>query len=334
MTDRPLTTTDLIAFKPKEIAIFVDKNGNSSVAIRTNEKNLNKELLNSYGIITQKLGQNKWLLFSEPPSLIPNGRTKFSLGSIWPNTIGKITLGDFSGHIKVKDNGYAVEIPKTKLTGNVLPSLPLETVAALAFQPGNESGLSSLLNQIDLLLEPLKTITSEQLVNKIKENGAVILLTNNNFLIETSLESTFLFQTIQTAAAFQSPTVETMNLPDGSLADEIIVDPSKVDFGSVWIKGQEAKSVETPNGSLLALDGEKTDIIASDSSLLEQYLNKKTEKVSPTCGSKNNLVYLKPKELENTMFGEHNSITSPSLLQIALKFNEIAVDNNKIYLCY
>ncbi|MFH1089508.1 MAG: hypothetical protein V1716_03730 [Candidatus Uhrbacteria bacterium] len=341
ITDRPLTIRDLASYKPSEISIFILENNTSAVAIRTSEDNLPKEILTSYGINLQKLGRNRWLLSSQPLPFSIKGQTSWSLGSIWPGTLGKIQLSDFSGFIRGGKTGYSVEIPKTKITGSKLPSLPDNTVMAAVIQSNTNLTVSPLTHQIDQLLEPLGSVQSEDLVKKLQENGGLVLLSEkadgvegSDFLIETKLDSTVLSQILQISAAFKNTTTEKMEMPDGSTAEEMIVNPSLVEFVSVWIGGEEAKSVQTAAGQILTLDREAADIITSNSQLLEAYLLKKTEKNQPSCGSKNNLIYLKPKLINQSFFGDHNFVPSPTLLEIALRFEKITLDDHKINLCY
>jgi len=250
-------------------------------------------------------------------------------------------MSDFSGFIRGEKNGYSVGLPKTKITGSKLPSLPENTVVAAAVQPGTNLAISPLTNQIDQLLAPLGSMQSEDLVKKLQENGGLVLLTEradgtegSDFLIETKLDSTVLSQILQISAAFKNITTEKIAMPDGSTAEEMIVNPAQVEFASVWLGSEEAKSAETATGQILTLDREEADIITSSQPLLEAYLLKKTEKNQPSCGSKNNLIYLKPKLINQSFFGDHNFVPSPTLLEIALRFEEITLDNHKINLCY
>lgn len=331
---RSLTIDDLSTFKPKEISIFILQNNESAVAIRTNEDNLPKETLNSYGINLQKIGRNRWLLSNKPLPITTKGKTRWSLGSIWPGTIGTVRLGDFLGHISLKSNGYVVDIPKISKTGEYLPALPEKTMAAISLQPNTELDLSALFSRFQPLLEALDSVNIEQIVQTIKEKGGTILLSQDGFLLETTLDSSVLSKIAQTSAALQSPTTKPMAMPDGSLVQELLIEPLEIKFESLWINGQEVKSVKTENGQILILDGEKTDIIASNQELFEGFLNKQTEKPNFTCGSKNSFIYLKPNEISTTFSDAKNYLLQPSLVEFALKFAEISLDKNKMYFCF
>lgn len=341
ISNRSLTISDLASFKPKEISIFILSDNSSAVAIRVNEQDLPKELLNSYGINLQNLGQNRWLLSSQPLPFSAKSQTTWSLGSIWPGTLGKINTNNFTGYIRSKKTGYVINIPKLETTRNKLPALPDNTIIASVIQPKTNLSISSVTQQIDLLLAPLESIKSTNLIQTIQENGGIILLsqkTDNpkgaDFLIETKLDSSSLSQTLQISTAFKNTTTKKMEMPDGSTADEILINPSSVEFTSIWVGGEEVKSAETENGSLFTLDREETDLIASNQQLLEDYLLKKIEKNKPGCGSKNNLIYLRPKLINASIFSDHNFVPSVSLLEIVLRFEEISISHNKIYLCY
>jgi len=334
ISNRSLTIIDFAGLKPKEISIFVFDNNNSAVAIRTNEKNLNKEVFDAYGINIQKLTRNRWLFSSKPLPYAAKGKTNWSLGSIWPGTIGNLQLDNFFGHIIANKNGYSVDIPKTKKTGDYLPAFPESTIAAVSLQPKAEIDLSNLFNQFDTLLNPLGTIESEQIGQKLNENGGKIILSNNGFLLETVFDSSFLSQILKTAAVFRNLTLEPMPMPDGSLVQEMKINQSEVNFDSILIKGHEVKSVKTENGQFLALDGEKTDIIASNQTLLEEYLGQKINKTNNKCGSQNRFVFLKPKDIENALFNDKKFVSNPILLKSAVKFTEISINKNKMYLCY
>lgn len=334
ISSRSLTINDLAALKPKEISIFALQNNESAVAIRTSERNLQKEILNSYGISIQNLGRNRWLLSGKPLPITTKGKTQWSIGSIWPGTVGMIRLDGFSGHICSKKGGYVIDIPKTDETGTHLPSLPENIAAAVSIQPNTEINLSALFNRFKPLLESLESVDIEQVAQKIKENGGIIMLSNGGFLLETTLDSSILSQIAQAAAALQSPRTKPMSMPDGSLVEELLIEPADIKFESFWVNGQEIKSVKTKNGQLLILDREKTDIITSNQGLLEDFLNKQLEKPNFTCGSKNNFVYLKPNEINTTFTDDKNYLLQPSLLEFVLKFAEISLDKNKMYFCY
>ena len=328
ISERSLTISDLADLKPKEISIFSFE-GASAIAIRTSEKNLKREILNSYGINIQKLGRNRWLLSNKPLPYATQGDTKWSFGSIWPGTVGSLRLEGFFGHITANKNGYSIDIPKTKKTGDYLPALPETTVSAISLQSSAELGLSDLFLRFNTLLAPLEVVDGEQISQKIKENGGIIILTKDGFLLESTLDSTILSQTLKTAAFFKNPEIKPMIMPDGSTVQEIFINQDNFEPALVWINGQEVMSVKTNNGQFLALDGAEADIITSNQSLLEEYLNKKSEKTKKQCGSKNILVFFKPKEL-NIGF----QIKNPTLIETALVFNTISLSTNKMYLCY
>lgn len=334
ISERSLTIKDLAALKAAEISIFLLENNQSAAAIRTSEKNLQREILSSYGINVQKIGRNRWLLSN---SLLPystESKTSWSFKSIWPKTIGIVYLDKFVGQIKINKNGYSISTPNIKSVTNLLPNLPESVTAAVSFQPGLNIDLSSAFERFDTLLNPLQTIKSGEIAEKIKENGGSIILTNNGFLIETVFESSFLSQIIQTASAFQNPTTKDMLMPDGSIVKEMFIDKTGTNFESVWINGSEAKSVTTENGYFLAFDGEKTDILTSDKALLEEYLNKKQEKNSTVCGQKKIFAYLKPNDFEKGIIGENKYTTTPNLFKFSEKFEEIVLTGNKMYFCY
>ncbi|MFA6132138.1 MAG: hypothetical protein WC702_03725 [Patescibacteria group bacterium] len=334
ISDRSITIRDLAGLKTKEISIFYLQNNASAVAIRTRERNLQREILNSYGISVQKLGRNRWLLSNRPLPYSVDSKTTWSLSSIWPRTLGTVRLDGFLGQITANKRGYSLDTPKIKKVTSLLPNLPEAVTAAVSFQPNSKTDLSAIFLRFDTLLDPLGTIKSEEIAQKMEENGGMVLLTNSDFLIETTLESSFLSQILQTAAVFRSPIVKTMPMPDGSFVQEMFIDQTGAEFSSIWINGSEVKSTKTENGSFFALDGEKTDIISSDQALLEDYLNKKQEKTNAVCGQKKLFAYLKPNELEKGVFGNTQYVVLPNLLNFGAKFEEIVLTSRKVFLCY
>jgi len=334
ISERSLTIKDLATLKTNEISIFLLEDNKSAVAIKTQEKNLQREMLSSYGISIQKIGSNRWLLSNGLLPYSTESKTSWSFKSIWPKTIGTVYLDNFLGQIKINKNGYSVSTPNIKKITNLLPNLPESVTAAVSFQPELNIDLSSAFERFDTLLGPLQTIKSGEIAQRIKENGGSIILTNNGFLIETVFESSFLSQIIQIASAFQNPITKDMPMPDGSVVKEMFIDKTGANFESVWINGSEAKSVTTENGYFLAFDGEKTDILTSDKTLLEEYLNKKSEKISPVCDQKKILAYLKPNDFENGVIGRSEYTTTPNLFKFSEKFEEIVLTGNKMYFCY
>ena len=341
ITGRPLTTKDLSTFKTKELAIFISENNESSIAIRANDKDLPRDLLNSYGITLQKLKNDQWLLSSKLLPFSTENKNVWNFSSIWPKNLGFIVLNNFIGQIKLSSNGYEIKVPKIKSPTNYLPALPENTVAAVSLQKNQQLDLSGLFGEIGSLLDPLELVDSNDFNQKIEENGGLVLLASSNqednkteFLIESEIDSLVLSQTLQTIAAFQNPKLTLMDMPDNSIVQEITVSPQEVEFQSQWINGLEAKVVETPTGNILALESENKNIITSNQDLLENFLNKKFEKNNPTCGSKKNLVFLKPEEIKNLLFEENFSFSKPNLLETALNFNEIAINNGKLFLCF
>lgn len=340
ISSRSITVRDLSALPIKELAVFILPNNESALAIRISDKEMPTNLLKSLGIIAQKTNKNQWVLSSNLMPLNTKKQTQVFFDSIWPKTVGHLVINGFSGKIKEKNSGYEIEIPKIKERGINLPPLPNNSIAALAIQSGQNWDLTRFFGQINIFLEPWKTFGGVEIENWLKKEGGIIIIgkntenkEKNNFLIEINSKQQVLAQVLQIAAAFQSPILETVILPDGAIIQEILVNPSLAQINPIWINGQEIMSATGLAGELYAFDGEKTDVLANNSQFLTEYLTKKQEKKMSTCGN-NNLVFLKPKKIYESFNDDAVFISRSTLLEFTLKFATISLNKDKIYLCY
>ncbi|MFH1253183.1 MAG: hypothetical protein V1664_02520 [Candidatus Uhrbacteria bacterium] len=337
ITDRPLTIGDLANFKPSEAAIFILPEGKTAVALRTLEKNLPQDLLKAYGINLQKLGTNHWLLSSDPIPFSTKGQTKFHISSIWPKTFGYITVDKSVGRITFSENGYFFALHEEN-TAFALPFLPPETIAAVVLQKDKPVNLTSLLNRFDQLIEPLKLLKSTDLMSEIQKENSLFLIAKSlenpnkiDFLVETELNSGITASLMQTIATIQNPTINPLVLPDNSTAQEILVDPSKIELASEWLDGQEIKSAKIGNDKIFTTQKDNKTLISSNITLLNEYLKNKANKQT-VCGSKENLVFINTKEAAGFL-NDSDFLSNLVLKQIALKFNSFALNHNGFTIC-
>jgi hypothetical protein len=330
---KSLTISDLAELEPKEISVFIMEN-NMAMAIRVEKNNLDQNFLASYGVGAEKLDQNRWFFSNKPLSHSNKERAGWSLGFLWPKTIGTLQTKDFSGRILTNKDGYSVNIPKIKQTSSFLPALPEQTTVAVSFQPGAEIGLSSLFSHLNVLLNPLETTRGETIVEKLKESGGIIVLTKDEFLIETKIGSSNLSQILQTATALQNPTTKILSIPDGSLAQEIVINKNGGEITSIWSNGREIRTIPSKNSQFFVFDGQDTDIFASDQALLEEYLGRKQEKSNNLCGRDKTLAYLKPTEVREKFYDGNDPVNSSVFWDFISNFTQITLKNGKINLCY
>lgn len=336
-----LTFNDLLTINPKEITIFYLNNNETALAIRAQEQNIPKELLNSLEINVQKIGTNRWFLSRSFVPISTKSGLNYSFSFLWPTNLGVVYLDNFKGKITGKQNSYSLKIPQIKTQKEFLSNLPDTTIAALVIKNLADLNLSSLSSQLDLILKPLETITTGQIIEKIKETGATVILAGSenqpektSFIIEANFDQIFLLQILKTAASLQNPILEPLTMPDNSVVQEILIKPEQSEINTFWINGLEVKGAEIKNGQILALYRETgTDIIASDQQILEKYLNNKEEEQASECKSTEIIGFLKPNTFNKTLVGSSGSLNKPNLFEIINLFKEVSLESNKINFC-
>lgn len=336
---RPITLKEIMSYKPNELAIFILSDNQMAVAIKTSEKNLPKETLASYNVNIQKLTKNRWLLSAAPLLFSSKKQTDFHLSSVWPNNLGVFSIQETKGTIFTKKSGYSFKLSSG--SGDFhLPNLPTETLAATVVRGGLDFNLLSFFNNLSANLDPLNIISGQEIWQELKSADSIFLLSKSqensekiDFLIKTSINAEKVARILQAASVLQNPITKPMEMPDGSLAREILASSPETPNKTIIINGQEIQKINTQIGIILALNSENNTIITSNQTLLENFLVISQEKTTPICDSKQNLIFINPSEAANFLEDQKNISNSP-INQVFSKFNALILNNHEFSVCY
>lgn len=341
ISERSLTIKDLSDFKIKELSIFVLTNNRTAIAVRTGKQSIPQDLISFLDLNNKKLNSNSWFLSSEDLNPSNINKTKINFSSLWSNNIGSIITIKKTGAIYLQKNGYFFkEENEFKNQDVYLPTLPSKTIAAVALENQNID-LLNLFNQFKLILKPLEIIKDLDFWQNLEKNKTLVLLAKSeekpgttNFLIQTQNNSSLVSQIILASAALQTPIIKKTSFPDGSLAEEIIIDPSQIKSENVIISGQDVQKIKTENGEILALIKENNSIISSNEKLLEDYLYNQnlTTKNQTICGSEKNLVFFDINNLDKSAV-LNDFYQNQFFVQAISKFNNFIVTKKGFLLC-
>jgi hypothetical protein len=294
ISNRPLTVSDIQPFIKGEFAVFFDNQGNKSLAIKSSEKSLPRDLLDSLGITVQKIHGNLFLL-SE--TLMPIGNEKKNIQNkgafFFFNLIGSFALKTeenewILGPISLKNNEVNVSLPSRGEITNSKIITPQNTIASLSIQGwtfSDSETISSSINKLTGFEENFLAFISNEkqaniiLVKNSEENGISYLFS----AVPTKTKEEMI-RFLKQAVALYEPNIDRWTLKDGSIASELRADPSNISYEEVNVSGSPLVHFSTQNNSDLYFYQGKDDFFISDSeSLASAFLNEDTSKINGIC---------------------------------------------------
>lgn len=297
VSNRSLTIEDIRPFTYGEFSIFIGSDGSRSVAIRARESDVYVSRLDALGILVTTPAQGIVFLSDKPVARMNWLPPRIWLGFLhfpWNTHIGSVyAIGDadISGSLYASEDGAQMRFPKHHVAKSPWKAVPTNTVAVLSTPALPNASIREVTSEIDTILASYATPLAATISSNILTAPGAILLTSNgaklNYLIKTTATAISLDdqrKAIQMAAALQLPRIQPFRLPDDSLADEIIVDPSLSTIEEITQAGSVVSRVSANDGSYVYSVQREDDVfITNDQSLLDFGLGAQRTENSPKC---------------------------------------------------
>lgn len=297
VSERAITLAALLPFLGRQLNIFLLSDGSMAVAIQVKDA-FPASVFEAYDLTIQKIGARSYLLSNEP---LPLKRTSspFSFSSLIPAYLGHLSFSNTGKRVlapvRRSQYGYEIRLPKNPLSPTAQEGWIEGTFATMSIPVLTNSSidLEHLSQPFDQILAPLGLFTSKKLVETFAPAGGTIVFVSTdeektNFLLQIPylLNEDAVQQLLQTTASVQHPNQTPLSLPDGSIAQEIRIDPSDTVIERIQIAGNPAWRAQTPNGPLLAFPYENKTVIATEEDLISQWFfsniqTGKTRELSP-----------------------------------------------------
>lgn len=341
ISSRALTLNDLKPYIHGEFAVFINENGSYSLAIRTNKKHLPISLLNSQHI-TQKPISNSIVLLSNKIESVNGLHLKKSLFPPFYNPTKK-WIGELVTSTTKKRNflfstksQFEIHLPKIKQSQVYFSNVPNNLIAYLSLPVLTDTQPN---NAITVFLPMIYTVFNEgfldMLKNIIQKNSLIILSSDENgigYFIKTELtnnkHSIDLTAILQSLVALKSTKIKQSPLEDGSMIQEIALDPDSIDVQQITIQGIQVKKVNNNNETIMTGLANNMFFITNREELLKNSLLNEKKINNVTCGGNLGLFSIKKlKEISNT----HQNYLNANILDLfSDKFSYIGLKNNRI----
>ena len=282
ISKRELELEDLSPYTHGDLAVFVTKTGERSVALRTSKEELPTDLFIQYGISMQE--QGAFILLSS--SLAPmSGTSAFvrrpflpSLGETW---LGRAVFPDIElgGNLFVSADEMTLDLPtsqKTSLESSTIENSSLSLMGLAWDEDGSSlDGLKRLTTNSFFLQQD----TQMNVIIRSGEQGLETLIAVSG----PELDSTTIVQELEKIGAFARPTIVTQTLPDGSSLDEIMIQQDLVSVEEVSTSVGLSYRVPVGGGeSIIASVHEGSLLFSNNQKLLEDYA-KTSESSTSSC---------------------------------------------------
>ncbi len=350
VSNRPLTTDDIQPFARGEFSLFVATDGTRSVAVRAAKADLPTSELDALGIIVQETAPGVILLSDRPMARSGWNPSHIWFGSVhfpWNPRIGSMYVPgetDLSGAIYATKGQTTIRLPKQHLS--VLPwkTVPESTIAVMSTPALPNTNVDGVTNAIDTILSSYQTPSAAFLASHLLSNkGTVILVKNKDFVDYLLTTSSVQFKKesqeklVQMAAALQIPRIQPLVLPDNSVADEIIVDPSLTTIEETTVAGTiVSRASSREGGYVFSSELDEIVTITNSQALLDFSLGEKKTGVRPLCSS--NAAFVDVRSLLDLSKDSMHARSAALLSVLANTYGVIGLDegyfHTTIHLCY
>lgn len=289
ISDRSLELGDLAPFVRGDIAVFVNKDGRLSVAVRANRDGLPSELLNQFAISSQE--QGPFVLLSS--TLVPIAGTTTEVGhpvlpslkNVW---LGRVVLPQdgLAGNLYLSDEDLTLELKTPRSQAQTVAVVPDAALALSGLQWGEGGspllGLTRMLSAFDGESLMVGTGWDMGLVVRPSEEGLDVLLS-----VEAPEATTQdIIEELERIGALARPTVSTQTLPDGTKLEEILVQPDLVSVEEISTSLGVSYRVPTRGGaSIIAALHDDLALFTNSQGLMESYVADTSQDLSVCEGS-------------------------------------------------
>jgi hypothetical protein len=351
ISNRPLTVSDIRPFVRGEFSLFVDKGGIRSIAVRAKRDEVPIDLLDSLGILATETSRGVFLLSDRPVARMNWSPSRIWFGWIrWPTRwhIGEAYLVDepnMRGPIFASAKSTVIRLPKQEIFPLPWNRLPSGTIFALATPVLPNTSIAGITDSIDTILASYDTPTAGQLTAQLAERAGFLLLSggerSTSFVFGTEADDfakNLQQKIIQTAAALQTPRLRPFALPDQSVGQEMIVDPSLTTIEETTVSGSLVARAAAGQGVYLyTTESNGQFFVSNDQNLLTfGVAGNARDSVRTPCGG--NALFLGLRDLLDASSGALTSRPTDATSMIANVYSDISVSQGwlftNLHLCY
>lgn len=342
LSQRSIELRDVLPYTKGEIALFITKDGRRSIAIRGDKSAIDPELLSQYSISAQE--QGGFVLLSEtllPISGIPSLTHRSFFPSIGKRWLGRIVLPEeqLGGNIFKTDDYLSFEFETGKQSPNNDEPIPNLGLSLSGLSWDGETPLKTL----EYLLIPFKQDDAEKplFLDENSQMEVFIRQTSEGretLLIQKGTNPTteVLIRELQLIGALAKPSIKTSILPDGSLFEEIEVQPDLISVEEISTSIGLSYRVSTNSGSIVIATIHNNDLLLSNNQdLLETYGKTKEVSGGLACAPQSN--YLSPSFLLSETSSDYFNPDLSFYHQVFSVFSHVSIEFKKystaIYLC-
>lgn len=343
VSNRPLTVSDVRAFASGEFSVFLGNDGSRSIAVRSSKDRMPMDLLDALGILAEETSNGVFLLSDRPVA-----RMDWKPAHVWFGAIhipGSWRIGNMHvvddramrGPIYASEAKTRIRLPKLGMSKIPWKLLPEDTILALAMPALPNTSVAGVTDSIDAVLASYDSPSAASIAEHVLgAPGAIILRKSTGrlgFLISTDAENfakDLQQKIIQTAASLQAPKIRPLTLPDQSVAEEMIVDPSLTTVEETTVNGMLVSRVAATDGTYLyTAESEGSFITTNELALLEFRLNVGADGAKPTCDG--NAAYLNLTEFLQAASGALTSRVTNDLGTVNAEYGVVSVNQGWMF---
>lgn len=343
ISDRSLTSQELMSWSRGELAVFLHEDGSRSVAIRASLDLLPQQLLDAYGLTAQESGN--FVLLSE--TLLPisgiDARSQAPffpslstawLGTFWGTEETTIQLLSTTSGILLQEETQKQPVSAAAHNSNHELSLDL---LPFSFSDDIPAGFhrfyGDLYQQFSTSTTPFSSLSPESvsIISRFEDTSELLFVLNG---VEGSISDALLVE-MQLLGALMRPSLVSRQHSDSTSYQELLVRPDLVSVEEFSLLGSLGYRVQgSGDTQLLALVHDESVLVTDSMNLLEDYVTLEHEAFS--CSG--NLGHMNPATLLSQVQLSTYSGEYAVIHQIFSQFSLISVENEKysriIQLCY
>lgn len=287
---RPLTAANIKKFARGEFTVFLHADGERSVAVRARKEDLPLGEFDSLGILATETAPNVFLLSDHPTARMDWTPRRVWFGFVrmpgWWH-IGEMHVTDeptLRGPLYANASQIRVRLPKQSISQTNTDHFTQETIVFLATPVLPNIVSSEWISTFQTILRPIAMAATDYISMFARGEGVLALTHADNelgYIFQTLGEDNGvkkLQEFIRSIAAVQTPRRRDMNLPDGTVATELVVDPGFATVEETTVGGTLVSRVAGAGGSYVyAAERNGTAYISNRRELIEFAMGDSTE---------------------------------------------------------
>ena len=294
ISKRGLTIKDIQPFTKGEFAIFIEKDGDYALAVRSKTSLLPQDMLDVNNIVVKEVSSNIFLLSNKIMPLKEIHIEKPWFNYLPLSLFGQKILGNIyfsekfpTGTIVYGKKKLTILFKKENLSKLAWTSLPEDTMTAFPISTNESDNTKNLTTPF--IKEVFKS--SEPFLSSLKQKGGFFILNKDGgYLVSTrspfaNYEEKTKF--LKILGALQSPKTDLLDIAAGSNIKEITIDPGLVTIEETAVSGISVMHTKTDLGSLFIVDKNEQTALSNNENMIKFWLNpeKNTQQYSHCPGN-------------------------------------------------